>query len=98
MIKIQVTDTKVTAIRGISSKNGKPYEFFKQVAYAFLPGVAYPEKIELSLDADKPYAAGDYQLDPTSIYVDRNNRLQVQPVLIRIAAPAAVPADKKPAA
>lgn len=81
MIRIQVTDTKVQAIRGISSKTNKAYEFFKQSAYAFLNGAAYPEKIELSLESDKPYAVGDYDLLETSIYVDNNKRLQVKPVL-----------------
>lgn len=90
MIRVQVTDTKVQAIRGISQKNGKPYEFFKQGAYAFLNGAPYPEKIELSLEADKPYAVGDYDLLDTSIYVDSNNRLQVRPILAARAPVAAV--------
>ena len=99
MIKVTVAQTAVRVIKGVSEKTpGKPrpYEFRVQPAYAHTvdeQGNAspYPDKCEIGLDDNQqPYAVGDYQLHPSSVYIDRNGRWAVQPRL--------TPLVKRPAA
>ncbi|WP_395703039.1 single-stranded DNA-binding protein [Aquabacterium sp.] len=100
MIRITVAQADARAIK-YTDKAGKPAVFHVQPAYAHTVDrqgnpPPYPEKVELALDRDPQtgepltYAPGDYQLHPSSIYVDRNGRLAVS---ARLA-----PLTKKPAA
>jgi hypothetical protein len=98
MIRITVAQADTRAIR-FTDKHGKPAVFHVQPAYAHTVDrqgntPPYPEKIELALDKDPQtgealsYAPGDYQLHPSSIYVDRNGRLAVSARLAPLKAKA----------
>lgn len=96
-VKIETTDTKI--LEGKSARTNKDYKFKIQNAWVWTldPQTkeypSYPQKIELMLDFEsEPYPVGFYELDLSSIYVNRQGRLDVSPKL----APVKVPA--KPAA
>ena len=56
----------------------------------------HPQRIRLTLDDDQqPYPAGTYQLDPSSIYVDRFNQIAIRARLRPMVA--AQPAQPKAA-
>lgn len=87
MIRITVAQADARAIK-FTDKAGKPRVFYVQPAYAHTVDrqgnpPPYPEKIELGLDTDTntgepiTWAPGEYQLHPSSVYVDRNGRLAV---------------------
>jgi len=83
MMKIEFKDNKTESFSGTSKKTNKPFSITKQVGW--LHGTeAYPVKVEIMLkDEQKPYSRGFYRVDAdSSIYVDRNNRLAISPVLI----------------
>jgi len=89
-IKVEIKSTSVQKIEGTSSKNGRAYSFCKQEAWFFNGRDPYPTKIELTVnDPSKAYPVGSYSIAPDSIFVDRNNRLAVAPILIPIATGAA---------
>ncbi len=93
MIKITVAQTTVRELSGTSSKSGKPYAMRFQNAYAFTQDregntPPFPEKFEINLDRDQaPYVPGDYTLQPSAVYVDRDGRLAVSPRLTPWKAP-----------
>lgn len=98
MLKIQVETTMVDAKNGTSAKTGKPYSIREQEAWMFgydREGKPHPhpQRIRLTLDDDQqPYQLGTYQLDPSSIYVDRFNQIAIRARLRRmVAAPSAQP-------
>lgn len=71
MIKIEVKNPGTEHVTG-TSKQGRPYSFYRQSAYAHLPGKAYPVEFEMTHDqASDAYQPGFYSIDPSSIYVDR---------------------------
>jgi hypothetical protein len=83
MIKVTIAQTTVRELKGTSKTSGKPYHMRFQNGYAHTvdkDGNAppYPEKFEVMLDAEQPaYAPGEYQLHPSSLYIDRDGRLAV---------------------
>lgn len=88
MIRITITKEEVRHMEGVGKTSGKPYSMNFQTAYAHTvdkDGVLndFPEKFEFILDKDqKPFARGDYSLQPSSIYVGRNGNLELgAPVL-----------------
>jgi len=98
MLNVKVLNGEVRKIEGTSVRTNKPYSFRTQEAYisTFDPKTGkphpYPQRIEITLgDEQTPYAVGDYQLSPFSLYVDRNGRLNVSPRLepVRTSNPAA---------
>ncbi|CAG0973115.1 hypothetical protein BURK2_01413 [Burkholderiales bacterium] len=94
MIRVTVAQTTVKEISGTSTK-GKPYKLRFQTGYGHTvdkDGNAppFPEKFEIMLENDQPaYAPGDYQLHPSSVYVNRDGRLDISARL--------TPLTKKPA-
>lgn len=88
MIRITVPAMPTRRLQGTSSTTKKPYDLTFQTIYAHTVDEAnkpspFPEKTEIVLDAGQaPYAAGEYQLSPASVYVDRNGRLAVAPKLV----------------
>ena len=99
MIRIVITSPEFREMKGIGKTSGKPYEMRFQTAHAFTvdkDGVVaeFPDKFEIILDKDQPpYPRGNYQLQPSSLYVSRDGRIECSPRLAPIAAPAA-PASK----
>jgi len=99
MIRISIASTAVRSMRGNSKVSGKPYDLAFQDAWFHTigkDGVAapYPQKVEIILPrADDGaalfYAVGEYQLAPSSVYVDRNGKLSIEPHLVALK-PAAV--------
>lgn len=83
-LKIEVKTTDVETFSGIAAASKKPYTINKQAAWLHTPTEPYPTKIELMLkDATKPYQLGVYGIDfEKSVYVDRNGRMAITPVLI----------------
>lgn len=88
MINIEVKSAETRYVSGTSQK-GKPFSFYKQDAYAHLPGEPYPIRVEISHDkSEQAYQPGMYTILPDSFYVDRFNSLtlgrlnlqQVRPV------------------
>lgn len=88
MIRITVAQADARAIKFTDQKTGKPRVFYVQNGYAHTVDrhgnpPPYPEKVELGLDTDPnsgeplTWAPGEYQLHPSSLYVDRNGRLAV---------------------
>lgn len=93
MILITVYDTPIRRLKGTSAA-GKAYDMTIQTAYASVSDSAgnplpVPEKFEIVLDREQaPYPAGQYQLSPASLYVDRQGRLAVAPRLAPVKRPA----------
>ena len=88
MIRITVSQGEARGITFTNKRTGKPDRFYVQTAYAHTVDKSgnpplYPEKVELALDkhpeTGEPmtYAPGEYQLHPSSVYVDRNGRLAI---------------------
>jgi hypothetical protein len=98
MIKVTIIDTNTRENKGVGKVSGKPYHMFFQNGYAHTHAKdgtlnPFPEKIELILEMDehskmpKPYAPGDYQLHPASLYVGKFG-LEVAPKLIPLVKKA----------
>lgn len=83
MIKVTIAQTTVRELKGTSAKTGRPYHMRFQNAYGHTVDKEgnqppYPEKFEVQLEEDQqPYQPGDYQLHPSSLYIDRDGRLAV---------------------
>lgn len=87
MIKVSIHSTEVRHMSGNSKTSGKPYALAFQDGYFHTIGkdgkpAPYPQKVEFMLEKGQDGAAlfwpvGDYILDPSSVYVDRNGRLAV---------------------
>ncbi len=94
MIAVRITSTAIRRMTGNAKATGKPYDMSFQDAWFFLTdkdGRAdpYPTKVEITLPKDKDGAAlfypeGDYQLHPSSIYVDRSGNVAVAPRLVAV--------------
>lgn len=101
MLKIQIETTLVDTKAGTSAKTGKPYCIREQEGWMFgfdRDGKPHPhpQRIRLTLDDDqKPYEVGTYQLDSSSIYVDRFNQIAIRARLRAVAQVA--PAQPKAA-
>lgn len=102
MLKIIVQSPEFVERQGISKTSGKPYHMASQIAWFHLfdkngKPQPYPQRVELMLDRDphtqafKPYAAGEYTLDPSSLYVDRMGGLRVAPRLSPVRAASLTP-------
>lgn len=99
MIKVQITSTAVRRLTGNAKGTGKAYDMSFQDAWMFLTDRdgkpdPYPTKVEVMLPKDKDgaalfYAEGNYQLHPSSVYVDQNGRLALSPRLVALSAPPA---------
>lgn len=98
MIKIVITSPDVREMKGIGKTSGKPYEMRFQTAHAFTvdkEGVVseFPDKFEIILEKDQPaYPRGSYQLQPSSLYVSRDGRIECSPRLAPVDAAAKSPA------
>ncbi len=98
MIKIRITSNEIREMKGVGKTSGKPYHLRMQTGYAFTvdPSGAiaeFPDKFEIMLeDGQFPYQRGEYTLQPSAVYVNRDGRLEVRPRL------APVPAVSRPAA
>jgi len=87
MLKIEIATANVIEqnIDYTDKKTGKPASFLKrhQVGYVHIPNEdgsfePHPQKIEVALEAKQSaFAPGNYQLLPSSIYVNRNSRLEI---------------------
>lgn len=99
MIKITVTSAAVRRQQGVSKGTGKPYDMSFQTVWMHTyardgqPN-PYPEKVEVILDKDQDgaalfYAPGEYQLHPSSIYVDQRGNVAVAPRLVALPKPRA---------
>jgi len=94
MIRIAITSPDVREMKGIGKTSGKPYHMRFQTAHAFTvdkDGVQseFPDKFEIILDADQvPYQRGTYLLQPSSLYVSRDGRIECNPRLAPVATPA----------
>jgi len=83
MIAIEVKEATAREISGNSKGTNKPYSFGVQTIWAHVvekdgKPSAYPIKTEVMLDNGKaPYPVGQYVLDPSSVYVNRNGRLDL---------------------
>lgn len=92
MLQIVITSSDIREMKGTAKVSGKPYHMRVQTAYAFpidKEGVIaeMPDKFEILLEADQtPYARGKYQLQPSSISVSRDGRLEVRPRLAPVAS------------
>lgn len=90
MIIVTVAQTGVRELTGNSKISGKPYHLRFQNAYAHVVDAdgnknPFPEKFEINLrDSESAYMVGDYTLDASSLYVDRDGRLAVTPRLIPV--------------
>ena len=97
MIKVSVTSTEVRNQSGNAKASGKPYSLNFQTVWVHTSDIngnlnPYPEKVEIILPKNDQgaalfYPAGDYQLGPNSIYVDRNGNLAVSPRLVALPKP-----------
>ena len=86
-LKIEITKTAVETISGKSNKTQKEFSFRKQQCWLHSPKEVYPSETEIIINDDQtPYPVGTYVLCDSSIYVDRNGRLAINPVLKPIPA------------
>lgn len=80
MIKILIHKGDVRLIK-YTNKQGQPAELRAMEGYAFTVNAQgepspYPEKFEFLLERDQPSVVpGEYTLHPSSLYVDRQNKL-----------------------
>lgn len=87
MITIAITSPDIREMKGNSKTTGKPYHMRIQTAHAFTvnaDGVVaeFPDKFEIALDEGQaPYPRGKYTLQPSSLYVSRDGRIDVRPRL-----------------
>jgi len=98
MIKVTIASTAVREQSGIGKTSGKPYNMAFQDAWFHTIGkdgkaAPYPQKVELILPRNEQGAAlffpvGDYQLAPSSVYVDRGGKLAIDGSQLK-AMPAA---------
>jgi len=99
MIRVSVTSTAVREQSGNAKATGKPYHLSFQTVWMWLcdrDGKAdpHPTKVEIILPRDKSdgaavfYPEGEYQLAPSSIYVDSRGNVAVAPRLVPLRAPA----------
>lgn len=98
MIKVVIADTSIRHQSGNSKTTGKPYDMHFQDAWFHLTGkdgkpAPYPQKVELILEKAEDgaplfYPVGQYELAPSSVYVDRSGKLALSPRLVA-AKPAA---------
>lgn len=92
MINIVITSSDIKELKGNGKASGKPYHLRIQTAYAFpvdVDGVVseMPDKFEILLESDQtPYPRGKYLLQPSSVSVSRDGRLEVRPRLAPVAA------------
>jgi Helix-destabilising protein len=97
MIKVTVTSTDVRRQQGVGKVSGKAYDMSFQTVWMHTFGkngeaLPYPEKVEIILEKDKDGAAlfhapGEYQLHPSSIYVDARGNVAVAPRLVAMPKP-----------
>jgi len=95
MIKVSIASTDVRTVSGVSAKTQKPYSLSFQTMWVHLSDRQgnrnpYPEKVETILeknDAGAPlyYPIGDYELGPSSVYIDRQGNWALRPVLVKAA-------------
>jgi hypothetical protein len=95
MIRIHIAQATIRNLKGVSKSSGKAYDMNFQTAYAYTQDrdgntPPFPEKFEITLPSDLPhgYAPGDYTLQPSAIYVDRDGKLAVVPRLVPVKAKA----------
>lgn len=91
MIKITVSSTELRHNAGNARATGKPYSMYIQSVWFHTLDKAgnpnpYPEKGEVIVPLNEakegiPYAVGEYQLHPSSLYVGRQGGLEVSPKL-----------------
>jgi hypothetical protein len=98
VIKVESADLR--KVEGVAKKSGKPYCFFEQTAWADI-GKAHPVEVKWVVPEvngqPQPYAVGNYVLDETSVYVDRNGSVQVNMRSLKRVA-AAAPSGAAPRA
>lgn len=91
MIDIRILSDKVQNLKGVGKQSGKPYDMNIQTGYASVIDAdgtvsEIPEKFEFVLERDQqPLARGKYTLSPSSIYVDRNGRIGINPKFLTVA-------------
>lgn len=92
MIKITVPSLPIRNMSGLAKATQKPYNLDFQTIYCHTMDkqgnpLPFPEKSEVILEKGPDglpmaYQPGEYQLAPTSLYVDRQGSLAVAPKLI----------------
>lgn len=98
MIKVSIPAVITRNQAGVGKTSGKAYNMDFQTVYVHTIGKdgkpnPFPEKTEIILDKNDQgqplvYAAGEYQLHPASLYVDRSGNLAVAPRLAPITKQA----------
>ncbi|HBB0296964.1 TPA: DNA-binding protein [Escherichia coli] len=84
MIKIEIKPSQAVADTrsGVSKSTGKPYTISEQSGYIFLGG-DYPQLFKIPLEQGQaPYAAGLYELHPSSIFVGDFQKLRVGKIIL----------------
>lgn len=95
MIKIEIENAEVKSKSGVSARTGKPYSMREQKGYAYTVDQTgkpnkYPSTLVLTLrDDQSPYQPGLYTLSPASFYTNKYDQLEISPVLVPLAQPAA---------
>lgn len=94
MIKVTVSTTEVRHFSGNAKATGKPFALAFQKVWMHTyerngQKKPYPQEVEIILDKDKDgaalfYPVGEYQLHPSSIYVDQRNNVAVAPRLVAL--------------
>lgn len=97
MIKVLIHKGDVRLINYTDKRDGSPRQLRAMEGYAFTVNAngepaPFPEKFEFLLEKDQPAVApGEYTLHPSSLYVDRQNKLALAVRLapVKAARPAA---------
>lgn len=94
MIRVSIHSAEIRSVSGNAKATGRPYSMSFQDGYFHTVGkdgkpAPYPQKCEFMLEKDKDgaalyFAPGEYLLDPSSVYVDRDGRLALS---VRLKAP-----------
>jgi len=77
-VLIEIESAELAIKRGVSQKTGKEYCIREQSGYLKLPDFKYPQRFKFALEDDaQPYAAGNYTLDPVSLWVNQYGELKL---------------------
>lgn len=88
-IQVRIVSDSIVERKGIGKVSQKPYHLRIQTGHMFTVDRAtgqiseFPDKFEMMLDADQlPYPRGSYVLADSAVFVNREGRLDVRPILL----------------
>jgi len=90
-IQVRIVSDSIVERKGVGKVSQKPYHLRIQTGHMFGVDKAtgqiaeFPDKFEIMLDSEQvPYPRGSYILSDAAVFVNREGRLDVRPVLLAV--------------